>query len=253
MPVKPPQTIISVKGLNFSYGDNHVIKDVNLDIHSGDYVGIIGPNGGGKTTLVKLILGLLHPDSGRIGVFGVDIDRFSDWFRVGFVAQRVTNFDPLFPITVWEVVSQGLVSKKGLFLDYNDEDKNKIRFALESVQMLNHKDKLIGNLSGGQQQRVFIARALVSSPEIIFLDEPTSGVDIPSQEDFYKLLRYLNSELGITLVLISHDVDAITGEVNELLCINQKLVYHGSPKEFEGSSHMDNLYSKGVKLVLHRH
>jgi zinc transport system ATP-binding protein len=119
--------------------------------------------------------------------------------------------------------------------------------------MYEHKNKLIGNLSGGQQQRVFIARAIVSSPEIIFLDEPTSGVDIQSQEEFYKILKRLNQDMGITLVLVSHDIDAVSSEVTQILCVNQNLVYHGSPKGFAESQHMNDLYSKGVKFIVHRH
>lgn len=253
MSIDKSQIIVSVSDVSFSYGDNQVLKDITLDIHSGDYVGIIGPNGGGKTTLVKLILGLLKPEKGAISILDKPIDKFTQWSKIGFVAQRATNFDPKFPVTVFDVVAMGLISGKGLLHNMTKHDKKAIDIALQSVQMYEHKNKLIGNLSGGQQQRVFIARAIVSSPEIIFLDEPTSGVDIQSQEEFYKILKRLNQDMGITLVLVSHDIDAVSSEVTEIICVNQTLVYHGSPKGFTESQHMNDLYSKGVKFIVHRH
>jgi len=253
MSVETNKIIVSVNNLSYSYGNNQVLKDINFDIHSGDYVGIIGPNGGGKTTLVKLILGILQPQTGNISILGKPLANFSEWSKVGFVAQRATSFDPKFPVTVFDVVAMGLASKKGLFYGLTNTDKKAIDKSLDSVQMLDFKNQLIGNLSGGQQQRVFIARSIVSDPEIIILDEPTAGVDIRSQEEFYKILKRLNQELGITLVLVSHDIDVITNEVTELLCVNQKLVYHGTPKGFTSGKHSDELYSKSVKFVVHRH
>ena len=232
MPIDRSKIIISVSDLSFSYGENLVLKDIFLDIHRGDYVGIIGPNGGGKTTLIKLILGLIKPEKGNISILDKPLNKFTEWSKIGFVAQRATNFDPRFPVTVSDVVSMGLISHRGLFKSLNAQDKLAIDKALQSVQMAEFKNRLIGNLSGGQQQRVFIARALISSPEIIFLDEPTSGVDTHSQTEFYKILKSLNQDMGITLVLVSHDIDVVTSEVTELLCVNQTLVYQGTPKGF---------------------
>lgn len=243
--------IIEIKNLNFSYGDKSIIKDVSFNIHRGDYIGIIGPNGGGKTTLVKLILGLLKPDSGSVSLFGEPCAKFKNWPKIGYVAQKVTNFDSKFPATVNEVVSMGRFSQRGLLKSLNKTDKSQVSQALQEVEMSEYKNRLIGNLSGGQQQRVFIARALAQQPEIIFLDEPTSGVDLASQEKFYELLKKLNSKLNITLVLISHDIDAITKEVTEIVCINQSLIFYGLAKEFLKEEHSEKLYSKGIKFIHH--
>lgn len=253
MHVDHTKNIIEVKNVSFSYGKEKILEDISLNIHKGDYLGIVGPNGGGKTTLLKIILGLLPLQSGSITLFDQSRNNFSHWAKIGYVAQKSLNFDAKFPATVFEVVSMGLYGKKGLFKMFNEGDKKKVLEALENVEMKEFKDRLIGDLSGGQQQRVFIARALVGRPEIIFLDEPTVGVDIRAQEQFYSLLHTLNRELQITLVLVSHDVDVVARETTEVMCINQTLVYHGSPKDFIKPEVLEKLYGKGVKFILHDH
>jgi zinc transport system ATP-binding protein len=247
------KNIIEIRNLSFSYGENKVLDSINLDIHPGDYLGIIGPNGGGKTTLLKLILGLLTPSSGSISLFNQSSADFQTRLKIGYVAQKSTNFDMNFPITVKEVVSMGRVVHQGLFHGGSKKDNEIIDHALDQVNLTGFQNKLIGRLSGGEQQRVFIARALAQQPEIIFLDEPTSGVDTLSQKQFYKLLKKMNQELGITLVLVSHDVDVVTNEVTEVACINQNLVYHGTPEGFIKEEHLGKLYNEGVKFVVHSH
>lgn len=253
MSIDHTKNIIEVRNLSFLYGENQVLTSIDLNIHSGDYLGIIGPNGGGKTTLLKLILGLLKPTQGSISLFGQPADKFSDWSKVGYVSQKSTSFDVNFPITVREVVAMGRLGRRRLFHRSTPQDNQLIDWAIDQVDLQNFQDKLIGNLSGGQQQRVFIAKVLVQQPSIIFLDEPTSGVDIPSQEQFYKLLKRLNQDLGITLVLVSHDIDVIANEVTEIACINQSLVYHGSSAGFIKEDQIKKLYTKGVKIIAHHH
>ena len=213
--------IVEIRGVTYEYAGQTVLKDIDLDIHYGDYLGLVGPNGSGKTTLVRLILGLIKPTSGTISVRAKS---------VGYVAQKATNIDPLFPVTVFDVASMGNSPKPA-------------REALKEVDMWKYQDRLIGELSGGQQQRVIIGRALSQRAEIIFLDEPTSGVDAESQKHFYKLLSKLNKEKKITLVLISHDIEVISNEVTELVCLNQTLDYHGDPMEF----------IKNGELIHHHH
>lgn len=253
MAVDHTKNIIEVKNVSFSYfPGTPAVHDVNLNIHEGDYLGIIGPNGGGKSTLLKLIVGILKPDIGNITIFGSPLEQFKDWPLVGYVSQKAADTtDPLFPATVKDIVSMGRYSKRGLFHGLTSEDKRKIDQAIEHVGMTEFKNRLIGNLSGGQEQKVFIARALAQEPKVIFLDEPTSGVDEASQEQFYQLLRKLNRELGITLVLISHDIDVVTKEVTEVAAINQKIVYYGSAKDFIKEEHHDALYHKGLKFIHH--
>jgi zinc transport system ATP-binding protein len=199
------------------------------------------------------MVGLLKPTKGEIRLFGEKNTRFTQWHKIGYVPQKATNFDLQFPATVEEVVSMGRNARRGLMRSFNREDKKKVHEALKQVDMFDYKDKLIGDLSGGQQQRVFIARALASEPHIIFLDEPTAGIDVKTQEQFYTLLKKLNHDFGLTLVLVSHDIDVVAHEATELACINQTLIYHGSPTEFMAGDYLKNLYSKELKFVLHNH
>lgn len=233
MPVDHTKNIIELRNICFAY--NHkpwVLKDINLDIHQGDYLGIIGPNGGGKTTLLKIILGLLKPSEGIVKLFGTDIQTFKDWYKIGYVAQKAVNFDANFPLTVEEAVAQGRYGKLGLFKILDKKDKTIIKKSLEEVEMWEFKNQIIGDLSGGQQQRVFIARALAAQPEVIFLDEPTAGVDEQTQKKFYHLLKKLNKDLDLTLVLISHDTGIIAHETTEMACVNKTLIYDANPKNF---------------------
>jgi zinc transport system ATP-binding protein len=216
-------------------------------------VGLIGPNGGGKTTLLKIMLGLLKPKQGTVKLFGQPIEKFNNWSKIGYVPQKAVNFDVKFPATVQEVVMMGRYGKRGLLHRITQEDKQVVQKVLEQVDMLGFSNRLIGDLSGGQQQRVFIARALATEPEVVFLDEPTVGVDVQTQEHFYDLLKKLNTQLNLTLVLVSHDIDVIAHEATELACINQNLVYHGTPKEFIKGDYIKNLYGKEVKFILHDH
>lgn len=249
MPVDHDKNIIEVKNVSFSYDHNQVLKNISLTVHEGDYLGIIGPNGSGKTTLVKIILGLLKPTKGEIKLFGSSCLCTNEWSQIGYVPQKAINFDPLFPATVYEVVAMGRYGKKGLFKQLNKDDRAIIQNALEQVEMLAFRDRLIGDLSSGQQQRVFIARALAGEPKVIFLDEPTVGVDTKTQERFYALLKRLNQEFGLTLIIISHDINAIAEEVTELACINQTLVYHGKPEEFFKGDYAEKLYGKNVRFI----
>lgn len=230
------KNIIEVKNVSYSYfPGNPVLKDINLNIHQGDYLGIVGPNGGGKSTLIKLILGLIRLQTGSVNMLCKNI---------AYVGQKATDFDQNFPATVWDVVSMGRYSVRGLFKQLTKEDNKLISNAIEQVDMSDFKNRLIGELSGGQQQKTFIARALAQQPEIIFLDEPTSGVDQASQAQFYKILKKLNQDLGITLVLISHDVDVITKEVTEIAAINRDLVFYGPSANFIKEEH-------GIKFITH--
>lgn len=222
-PVDHTKNIIKLENVSYSYtGTEDAIKNVTLAIHEGDYLGIIGPNGGGKSTLLKLIIGLLKPQSGTIT---------SSVPSIGYVAQNVTHFDTNFPITVGEVVAQGRIAQRGLFHSLNEEDGKAVDTALAQVGMGSFKGALIGNLSGGQQQRVFIARAISGRhPHVIFLDEPTAGIDEKSQKQFYSLLAKFNQELGMTLILIAHDISLVKREVSHVAVMNQKLLYYGDPE-----------------------
>lgn len=231
------KNVIEVQNVSFSYNGHEVLKNINLSIHRGDYLGLVGGNGAGKTTLLKIILGLLTPDTGTIKLFGQDISDFKDWPKIGYVPQKATNFDVNFPATAEEVVLMGRFGRRGLFHKITDTDKQKAHEALNHVDMLEHRHQLVGDLSGGQQQRVFIARALAADPEVVFLDEPTVGVEKDIKDEFYKLLRKLNEELHLTVVLVTHDIESMAHEAMHIACIDRTLVFHNSVDKFFKDSH----------------
>lgn len=210
------EEILKIENLYFDYSDTSVLKDVNLTLHRGDYLGIVGSNGAGKSTLIKLILGMLPYYKGKISLFGTDIKKAFPRDKVGYVAQKANSFNTSFPATVEEVVMANLYSKKGLFKRYNKEDENKLHKVLHKVGMEEFENRLIGNLSGGQQQRVFIARALISEPELLLMDEPTVGVDLQSVNSIMKLISDLN-EQGITIIMTNHDTPALVKASSKLL------------------------------------
>lgn len=206
--------VINVENLTFEYPDTAVLKNVSFKLYKGDFLGIIGANGAGKSTLIKIILGLLSPDSGKITLFGSDFSKVRS--KIGYVAQKANSFNSDFPTTVREVVRANLYSKKGLFHRYTKEDDKKVDEALSLVGMLEYKNKLIGSLSGGQQQRVFIARALVSEPELLLMDEPTVGIDAASVKEIMSIIKRLN-ENGITIIMTNHDTPSLLEVSNKLL------------------------------------
>lgn len=249
MSVDHTKNIIEIQAVSFAYGGATVLDKVSLNIHQGDYLGIVGPNGGGKTTLLRVILGLLKPSSGTIKLFGSPCLCRKERSRLGYVPQKAINFDPLFPATVYEVAAMGRYGKKGLLRGLNAEDHRLIADSLRRVEMLEHRDRLIGDLSGGQQQRVFIARALSGTPEVLLLDEPTIGVDLQTQEQFYRLLKKLNREMNLTLILISHDIGVVANEATEIAFLNQSLRYYGDPRGFAGSGVLADLYGGRRQLL----
>ena len=248
------KNIIEVENVSFSYsGKENVLENMTLAIHSGDYIGFVGPNGAGKTTLLKVMLNLLVPQKGRVKLFGTDIKNFQDWQKIGYVPQKAVNFDVNFPASAYEIVLMGRYSKRKIWQRTSLEDRKSVKNALEKVGMWKSRDRLMGDLSGGQQQRIFIARALVNDPEVIFLDEPTTGVDQKTQDAFYTLLQKINRELGITLVLVSHDIARLTQEVMHIACIDKTLTCHVSPEEYLAESKSVHVHGKDVKIITHHH
>lgn len=244
---------VSVEGVDFIYGQTKVLSDISFRIKRGDFCAIIGPNGSGKTTLLNLILGILQPKKGEVKLFGKDMKEFSEWERIGYVRQNATHIDPFFPTSVKEVTAMGLLSRKRFPRLIRAKDNEEIEEALKKVDMLEYKNRRIGELSGGQQQRVFIARAVVNQPEIIFLDEPTTGVDATTQKHFYEMLHTFNKEHGITIILITHDIGVITKYVTKVACLNQKLIFHGTHEEFCRSSVVEEFLKGEQHLICHRH
>lgn len=251
--VNDPKALINVKNVSFSYGIGKALDAVSLDIQSGDFLAIIGPNGSGKTTLVKIILGLLEPSEGEVRLLGKRLQEFSEWQKIGYVPQKATHIDPFFPVSVREVVGMALLSSKRFSSLTKKDEESAVQKALRHVGMESVQNRRIGNLSGGQQQRVFIARAIVNRPHILFLDEPTTGVDAETQEHFYDMLDDLNKKEQITIVLITHEIGIINRHVNKVACLYQKLIYHGTHDEFCRSEAFKNMLAGGHHLISHRH
>ena len=210
--------VLEVKDLSFSYPDKSILHRLSFDVDAGDFMCIVGTNGTGKSTLLKLILNQLSPLEGEIKLLGTNSEKYKDFASIAYVSQKATNINRDFPATVEEVVSLGLYSKKGLFKRNTKEDKKLIDSALERVGMLDYKHRQIGYLSGGQQQRVFIAKALISNPRIIFLDEPTTGIDIRAVDS---ILGDLNKNSGITIVMVTHDISSIIYHSNKILVLSE--------------------------------
>lgn len=222
------EKVISFRNVNFGYGKHQVLSSVNFDIYKGDYLAVIGPNGGGKTTLLKLLLGLLQPRKGHIDILGLPPGKHAG--QVGYMPQYTTVSES-FPITVRDAVLMGKVSPglKGVFgLKFKTGSDNAVETALDRVGMLKHINRRISDLSGGQKQRVFIARAIVDQPKLLLLDEPAASVDQAGKSGLYCLLRELNKDM--TVVMVSHDISVLGQGVKSVACVNRKVHLHDQPK-----------------------
>lgn len=214
--------IVDIKGLSVGYENKpDVLTDVSLTIYDNDFLGIIGPNGGGKTTLLRTILGFLNPNSGNISFF--DNGKKVSHINIGYLPQ-INHIDKKFPIKVSEVILSGLTLRGKVFKRYSTEDKRKVLPIAEKMGVDNLLDRAIGELSGGQLQRVLLGRAIIDNPKLLILDEPSSYVDKLFETNFYKILGDINKDLAI--VLVSHDVGTIISQVKNIACVNQSLHYH---------------------------
>lgn len=244
---------IELDGVSFSYGDTSVLENLSFTVRKGEYLGIIGPNGGGKTTLLKIILGLLDPKEGTIKLFGKDHHDFKERFRIGYVPQRATQADKGYPATVFEVVKSGRVARLGFLNMFTKADLAVVEHAMELAGITKYRNTLIGNLSGGERQRVFIARALAGEPDVLILDEPTVGVDIGAQKTFYDFIASLNRDQHLTIIFVSHDVDVVSRETRTLLCLNHNLVCHGASGDLLNDHILKRLYGEHGMQPLHHH
>jgi zinc transport system ATP-binding protein len=214
-------SIVQIQNVWFAYNGKTVLQDVCLNIQQGDFIAMIGPNGGGKTTLLKLMLGLLRPDQGSIKVLGGHTEKASH--HIGYVPQDV-HINRSFPITAIDVVLMGKLRPDKRWALSSAQDRREALGALERMEIADCANSKIDALSGGQRQRVFIARALVAQPKILLLDEPTASIDARGQVEFYRLLKVLNKD--ITILVVSHDLVAISTHVKSVACVNKRLHYH---------------------------
>lgn len=240
----PASPVIQIKKLWAGYNSEFVLEDINLNVLPGDFIGLIGPNGGGKTTLLKVVMGLIEPTRGKVKVMGKTPQQGR--CHIGYVPQQVA-LDRDFPVAVWDVVKMGLLGCRGILQKTSKEDEKVI---LESLQRVGIEDlctRPIGDLSVGQRQRVYIARALTTRPLILLLDEPTASIDPQASQSIYELLHTLNNK--ITIVMVSHNMDAISTHVKSIGCINRKLYYHGT-KEITNEM-VNAIYNCPIDLIAH--
>jgi zinc transport system ATP-binding protein len=242
---EPNTPLIEIKDLFAGYNHEIVLNEINLTIFQDDFIGLIGPNGGGKTTLLKVILGLVEPKGGTVQIKGEtpQLGRRN----IGYVPQ-IAEYDTDFPISVQDIVRMGRLGPKRLFKPYTAEDDAIVRERLGWLDMLKYKDRALRELSGGQRQRVYIARALVTDPELLLLDEPTISVDFEARTQIFDLLYEINQR-GIAILLVSHDLTAISSYVKTIGCLNRKL-YYESKKEITPEM-LEASYSCPVDLIAH--
>jgi zinc transport system ATP-binding protein len=245
--------ILSVEELSFRYNSLEVLSDISFGINVGDYIGLVGPNGSGKTTLIRIILGLMKPKKGSISLFGAESWKFKDWYRVGYLPQK-TLFNPYFPAMVKEIVSSGLFSRRKFHRGPDKPEETMIDEAMKLMDILDIKNKLIGDLSGGQQQRVLVARAIVNEPELLILDEPTTALDPETREKFFHTLQELNQNKKVTIILITHDIGSIGKYASKLLYLDKRIIFYGSFEDFCSSADMESYFGEFAQhLICHRH
>jgi len=244
---------IEAQGLTITRSGATVINDASFVINRGDYVGMVGPNGGGKTTLLQALLGVIPAAGGSIRLFGRDKKTFSDWERIAYVAQDAINFDASFPLTVRELTGLGRITRDRLGRPLRQEDWHAVDEALGLMEMDDLADRRIGRLSGGQKQRVFVAKALVRDPEVLLLDEPVTGVDADTQKRFYKKLSDLNASHGLTIVIVSHDLAAVFCRMSKVMCVNRDVYIADITDDLEPNEILREVYGDHFHFVFHRH
>ena len=237
--------VVEIDGLSYSYAGSLVLDNISFSMNEGDLLGMIGPNGAGKTTLFGCMLGLVSDYTGTIKIFGQDVRKNSDALKsIGYIQQKKA-IEQNFPATVEEIVSLGFSGKVS---------GEKIAVALETVGMTTLKERRISELSGGQQQRVLIAKAIVNNPKLLILDEPATGIDLETQNKFYRLLKKLNQEEKITIIWASHDLDAVNKLASSVACINRSMFFHGKAHEFFENPDLLKAYSESsMQAHMHLH
>ncbi|MGH7233683.1 MAG: metal ABC transporter ATP-binding protein [Nitrospiraceae bacterium] len=242
--------IIRFSHASFGFPGVIALKDITLDIAEGEFVGVIGPNGSGKTTLCRAVLGLMPPLKGSLQIFDCACEKLQCHHRakIGYLPQKGV-LDKHFPITVLETVMMGRAGVLGLFKRPGRQDRDIAREALSHVGMLDHEDTALGQLSGGQQQRVFIARALAQQPQVLLLDEPTTGIDIVTQHSVLDLIRRLHRDLGLTVLLITHDINMIRTHVDRLVLLKTQLYAAGPPADVLKPDILSQVYGKDLVIT----
>lgn len=247
------EPVVEIKNLSVKYGQNEALRDVSFSAGAGDFIGLAGPNGSGKTTLVKALLGLVPAAGGEIKIFGRPLPDFSDWGRIGYLPQKTSTINPLFPATVLEVVALGLLAKKKNMKRITAADRARAGEILGKLGVGNLSGRMLSELSGGQQQKVLLARALASDPSLLIFDEPSTALDPESRENFFELIKKLNQEEKVTIIFITHDTGYIGRFANKLLYLDKHLIYYGTFSDFCKSGEMGTYFGGEQHLICHQH
>ena len=245
--------VIEVEGVSVSRSGARVIEDATFTVLGGEFVGVVGPNGGGKTTLIKATLGLLPRDSGTVRLFGQPVEQFNTWNRIAYVGQDAVNFDQTFPLSVRELVSLGRIQRENLGHRLTGDDWRRVDEILGFMGIRDLAEKRIGQLSGGQKQRVFVAKAMVREPDILFLDEPVAGVDAETEERFYMKLSNLNAQKGTTIINVSHDLSAVFCRMSRVICVNREVNVADIGDEMGFTTALKKAYGEHFHFVFHEH
>ena len=248
-PENAPAPVVDLNDVWVRYNGKVILETIYLQCFPAEILGIVGPNGGGKTTLLKVILGIIHPQRGTVRLFGQKPTKQAR-LEVGYLPQ-ISQADRSFPVAVLDVVLMGLYSRVGIVRRLKRENRREAMELLSHVNMADHADKPFNLLSGGQQQRVNIARALASKPRLLILDEPSTGVDSVAQEDFYELLARFRDELGISVIMVSHDIGVITAHADHVACLNVQLHYHGEPDSCFAPEIQQKTFGKNLRVMVH--
>lgn len=241
---------IEISKLSVRYDNDVVLEDINLDIAEKEIVSIVGPNGSGKSTLLKTIMGLKDFFAGRVSVFGMHPAHARHKGIFGYLPQG-SHYDAHFPVRAYDVVAMSRYARHKVFEALSRQDRAAIDAALERVGMAALRHHHFGSLSGGQKQRVLIARALALNPKILILDEPATGLDAVAQDSFYELLQDLRAHSGLTILMVSHDIGAVSEIVDRLACINRKIHFHGKPSECEPGEMIAKVFGHSIHVVRH--
>lgn len=225
------ENIIKINKLGYNYGEGWILHDLSVEISQGDFVAVIGPNGAGKSTLLRLLAGILQPTSGEIELYGTPLPQFKAWEKIGYVPQNPAKQHRDFPISVKEVLGLGLLCGSNMFQKISRAGKARVETMLERFYLQELAHRKIGELSGGQQQRVFLARAMVRQPELLLLDEPATGVDPDAKIELYRMLRDINRELGVTIVMVSHDLELAAEVAHNALCLDHDVCFWGDVQQ----------------------
>ena len=248
--LRPEQIPIRFVETWFSYDSDPVVRDINFSITPGEFAAILGPNGSGKTTLMKLALGLLKPTCGQVLLFGEPAETFTNWQKVGYVPQRTQATESRFPASVREIVNFGSYSGFDPLSIFKRDKSNRVEEAMEMAGIAHLAPRRVSDLSVGQQQRMLIARSLVRRPDLLVMDEPVAGVDAAGEEQFHTMVRRLNRDLGITIVMVSHDIGAVMREATTCACINRDIVFHGPVHQIDAQA-LSGLYGFPVDVLMH--